>query len=37
MDIKKRKEWLWFGGLWLVGFLALGAISLVIRAVMNIG
>ena len=33
----KQKQWLWFIGLWLAGFGTLGAISLVIRAIMNIG
>lgn len=33
----KKNQWLWFVGLWLAGFCTLGAISLVIRAVMNIG
>lgn len=33
----KKKQWLWFIGLWLAGFCTVGAISLVIRAIMNIG
>lgn len=33
----KKAQWLWFVGLWLAGFLTLGAISLIIRAIMNIG
>lgn len=33
----KWKQWAWFVGLWLVGFCTVGAISLVIRAIMNIG
>lgn len=37
MVTKRQRQWLWFIGLWLAGFLTLGAISLVIRAVMNIG
>jgi hypothetical protein len=31
------RQWAWFIGLWLAGFFTLGAISLVIRAIMNIG
>lgn len=37
MATDKKRQWLWFIGLWLTGFLTLGAISLVIRAIMNIG
>ena len=33
----KRKQWLWFGGLWMAGFCTVGAVSLVIKAIMNIG
>ncbi len=33
----KRKQWAWFAALWLLGFCTVGAISLVIRAIMNIG
>lgn len=33
----KKKQWLWFVGLWLGGFLTLGAVSMGIRAIMNIG
>lgn len=34
---EKKRQWLWFAGLWLAGFLTLGMLSLLIRAVMNIG
>jgi hypothetical protein len=37
MVTSKRKQWAWFVGLWLAGFLTVGAISLVIKAIMNIG
>lgn len=33
----RLRQWAWFIGLWLAGFFTLGAISLVIRAIMNIG
>jgi hypothetical protein len=33
----RQKQWLWFIGLWLAGFATLGVVSLVIRAIMNIG
>lgn len=37
-DIKTRgRQWAWFIGLWLAGFFTVGALSLVIRAVMNLG
>lgn len=37
MATEKQKQWLWFAGLWAAGFCTLGIISLIIRAVMNIG
>lgn len=36
-DTNKLKQWGWFVLLWLGGFLTLGAISMIIKAVMNIG
>ena len=33
----KTRQWLWFVALWLGGFLTVGMMSLIIKAVMNIG
>lgn len=33
----KKKQWAWFVGLWLAGFCTVGTISLIIKAIMNIG
>ncbi len=33
----KKRQWAWFVGLWLAGFCTLGVISVLIKAVMNIG
>lgn len=33
----KKKQWMWFVALWLAGFCTVGVISLIIRAIMNIG
>ncbi len=30
------KQWLWFWGLWLAGFCALGAVAFAIRLVMGL-
>ena len=30
----KQKEWLWFAGLWLSGFLCMTAVSLIIKGLM---
>ncbi len=37
MVTEKQKQWLWMIGLWLAGFCTLGVISMIIRAIMNIG
>ncbi len=36
MVTEKQKQWLWFIGLWLAGFLTLGIISMAIKMIMNI-
>lgn len=33
---EKARQWLWFGGLWLAGFLAMGALAAVIRGFMKL-
>ncbi len=37
MFSKKTKQWLWFIGLWCLGFLAVGLISLVIKGIFSLG